>query len=326
VRYIVEGSVRKAGNRVRVSAQLIDATTGDHIWAERYDRVLEDIFAVQDDVTQSIVATLPGRLENAGAEQASRKPTDNIVAYDYILRGEQQLNLFNREGNDKAIEMFEKAIDLDPQCSRAYAGLGFAYQLRMWVVGDFDEDLAKRAHENAQKALSLDSNDSQSHAILCDLYMNRGEHDRAGSHIQKAITLNPNNSFAAWEMVFYLAYTGRPEEAIDWGKKAIRLNPYHPEWYLEFLGDAYYMACRYDEAIETLELWDARPYWINLELAAFYAQVGRMDEARNALEAYERTRPAESTLGEFLATHKRVCKRPTDWAHWHDGYRKAGLQ
>jgi len=326
VRYVLEGSVRKANNRVRVTAQLVDAATGSHIWAERYDRALEDIFAVQDEVTRYIAATLVGRLEDAGAEHAGRKPTEDLLAYDYILRGGQQLNLFTKEGIENGTQFFEKAVELDPQCARAYAGLGFAYQLRMWIFGTFEDELVRLARDNAQKASSLDSSDSLAHAILCDLYLNSGLHDRAGDHIKKAITLNPNDSFAAWEMVFYLAYTGRAEEAIEWAQTAIRQNPYHPDWYLEFLGDAYYMAERYDEAIETFERWDNRPFWINAELAACYAQAGRIDNAHAELKAYERARPEGSTLKDAFDTHRQVCKLPGDWERWLEGYRKAGLK
>lgn len=326
VRYVLEGSVRKANDRVRVTAQLVEATTGSHIWAERYDRALEDIFAVQDEVTRNIATTLVGRIEDAGAEQAGRKPTDDLMAYDYILRGGQQLNLFTEEGIENGTEHFAKAIELDPQCARAYAGLGLGYQLRMWIFGTFEDDFVRLAHDNAQKALSLDSNDSLAHAILCDLYLNSGRHDRAGDHIKKAVALNPNDSFAAWEMVFYLAYIGRPEEAIEWAQTAIRQNPYHPDWYLEFLGDAYYMAKRYDEAIETFESWNNRPFWINAELAACYAQAGRFDDACAELEAYERAHPEGSTLEDFFDTHRQVCKIPGDWEHWLEGYRKAGVE
>jgi adenylate cyclase len=321
VRYVLEGSVRKAANRIRVTAQLVEATTGSHIWAERYDRDLEE-----DEVTRNIVATLVGRLEDAGAEQAGRKPTDDLMAYDYILRGGQQLNLFTAEGIEKGTELFEKAIELDPQCARAYAGLGLAYQLRIWIFGTFEDDLVQLAHDNAQKALSLDASDSLAHAILCDLYLNSGRHDRAGDHIEKAITLNPNDSFAAWEMVLYLAYTGRSEEAIEWAQKAVRQNPYHPDWYLEFLGDAYYMAKRYDEAIETFERRNNRPSYFNAELAACYAQLGGMDEAQAAVAEYERQCPEDYNFGEFAAAHIKMCARQEDRDHWLEGYRKAGLE
>ena len=169
VQYVLEGSVRKSANRVRITAQLIDGTTGNHLWAENYDRVLEDVFAVQDDVAQTIISTLVGRLEEESRERASRKSAANLSAYDYFLRGKHCWPDWrgSKEMKLQAREMFEKAMELDPEYAAAYIGLAESYMAEFWSSWTTDRDAAgARAFEHARKAVELDTRDSHSHLIL----------------------------------------------------------------------------------------------------------------------------------------------------------------
>src|SRR5262249_43212700 len=158
------GSIRRAGNRVRITVQLIDATTGAHLWAERYDRELEDIFAVQDEVVRTVVATVAGRVEAAGVELAERRPPESLIAYDYVLRGLEQLNLAGEEHNSAARLLFEKAVEIDPRYAAGHAYLAVAIYVQ-WqttrVPGELDRALA-----SARRALALDENDSRCHRVL----------------------------------------------------------------------------------------------------------------------------------------------------------------
>ncbi len=167
VQYVVEGSVRKAANRVRITAQLVDTETGHHLWAERYDRELEDIFAVQDEITQTIVSILPGRLEDAGRERAQRKLTANMTAYDFVLLGMERLRRLTRETNIEARDLFQKAVELDPQFARAHANLAWTHVAEVFMVDLWSEKPLEKALESIETALALDDDDSWSPRLRC---------------------------------------------------------------------------------------------------------------------------------------------------------------
>jgi adenylate cyclase len=176
VQFVLEGSVRRAGNRVRITVQLINASTGAHLWAERYDRELEDIFAVQDEVVRTVVATVAGRLEATGAQIAKRKPPESLVAYDYVLRGLEQLNLEGEEHNSEALRLFQKAVELDPQYAVGHAYLALAIYVQ-WMNSRAPGEL-ERALSFARRALELDENDSRCHRTLSAIYVQLREYDR----------------------------------------------------------------------------------------------------------------------------------------------------
>ena len=213
VQYVVEGSVRKAGNRVRVTVQLIDAESDRHVWAERYDRELEDIFAIQDEVTAAIVATLPGRVEAASHERVKRKPTDNLAAYECVLAGKVLHHRSTREDNAEAQRVLERAIALDPKYAHAHAWLGCVLG-QAWTYGWCEDRDAtfQRVAEELQIALALDENDSDVHRILAALNLLRGDHERAMYHQERALGLNPNNDLIVVQQGELLTWLGRPEE------------------------------------------------------------------------------------------------------------------
>ena len=253
VQYVVEGSVRKVGQRVRITVQLIDAKTDHHLWAERYDRDLEDIFAIQDEVTTAIVATLPGRVEAAARDRAARLTTDNMAAYECVLTGKVLHHRSKRDDNAQALRLLERAIELDPGYAHAHAwkacvlGQPWVYN---WCESRPDAEVRIRAALDV--ALALDDNDSDVHRILAAINLIQEHYDQAAYHQRRALSLNPNDDLVVVQQGEMLTWLGQPDEGIEWIRKAMRLNPYHPERFWNHLARACFAARRYDEAIEAL--------------------------------------------------------------------------
>ena len=323
VDYIVEGSVRKAADRVRVTVQLIDGETETHIWAERYDRKLEDIFAIQDEVTSSIASTLFGRVEAARHGHAQRKTTGNMAAYEYVLTGKVLHHASKRDCNAEALRNLDRAIALDPNYAHAHAWkacvVGQAW-LHNWC-----ED--RRASEQTivdelQTALALDDNDADVHRILAALKLNFNEHDKAAYHQERALSLNPNSDLIVVQQGELLTWLGRPEEGIDWIRRAMRLNPYHPERFWSHLGRAQYSARAYGDAIQSFSKLTAPDHSHHAFLAASSAQIGdRVAAGAHAREVIQRE-PAFSAKAFLDTLHYR---QPADAEHLREGILKAGL-
>jgi adenylate cyclase len=323
VQYVVEGSVRKAGNRVRITVQLIDAETDRHIWAERFDRQLEDIFAIQDEVAASIVATLPGRVEAVAQERAIRKPTDNMAAYECVLAAKVLHHRSTREDNEKAQVLIDRAIALDTNYAHAYAWraciLGQAW-VTNWC-GDRDATWNEIV-AHLETALSLDERDSDVHRVLAAVNINRNNLEAAAYHHEKGLSLNPNYDLLVVQQGELLTWLGRPEEGIEWIKKAMRLNPHHPERFWNHLGRAYFVARGYREAIDAFR-HISKPDQFHLAfLAACHAQLGEAERAR----AYARevlAKDPQFTIGAYLETLH--YKLPEDAEHHRQALLAAGL-
>jgi adenylate cyclase len=283
VQYVLEGSVRKANDQVRITAQLVDAPTGSHLWAERYDRPLKDICALQDEIVQKIVTTL--KLQLASWEQGYlvRKGTDNLEAYDYFLRGLEPYWHNTQEANVQARQMFEKAIELDPQYAEAYAFLSWTYW-REWIwLWSQDSQTLERMFALAQKAVALNDSLPGAHNALSQAYLFKKQHEQAIAAAKRAIALAPNDAEGFAWLGATLNFAGRPEEAIGLLKKAMRLNPRYPYNYLSFLGMAYRWAGRNEEALATLQSALSRnPDYLapHFHLAVLYSELGRLEEAR----------------------------------------------
>jgi TolB-like protein/cytochrome c-type biogenesis protein CcmH/NrfG len=324
VRYIVEGSVRKAGNRVRITAQLIDASAGRHIWADRYDRELEDIFEVQDDVVRAIVTVLPGRIADSKLEQARRKPTENLSALDYLLRGNY---LAPQRGgrHDDAIAAYEKAIELDPDCAAAYAGIAFTEIRKIWDLSTSGDDPIGRAYDNARKALAIDDNDYRSHGVMGMIYQERGEYESARRHLERALILNPNSSLIMGYWSLFLAYSGDRKEAIETYHRAARLDPYNIEMLeQEILAEAYFMTKQYHESIAVLKTMLNRHYAYQ-QIAMCYAQLGEMEASARYMKLYREQMPESYDELKLFESHMRLCQRKEDRDLWTEAYRKIGL-
>jgi adenylate cyclase len=323
VDYIVEGSVRKAGDRVRVTVQLIDGETETHLWAERYDRKLEDIFAIQDEVTSFVAATLFGRVEAARQDHVQRKHTENMAAYEHVLTGKVLHHRSKRDANAEALRHLNRAIELDPNYAHAHAwracvmGQAWGYN---WCE---DKRVAEREILNElQKALSLDDNDADVHRILAAANVTFNEHDKAAYHQDRALSLNPNSELIVVQQGELLTWLGRPEEGIEWIRRAMRLNPYHPERFWSHLGRAQYTARAYADAIASFSKLTAPDHTHHAFLAASSAQLGnRTAAAAHAREVVERE--PTFTAQTFLQTlHYR---QPADAEHLREGLIKAGL-
>ena len=323
VQFVVEGSVRKAGNRIRVTVQLIDGTTDQHVWADKYDRELEDIFEIQDELTQAIVATLPGRVAAATQERAERKPTANMAAYECLLTGKRLHHRSTREDNAQALDMLERAIALDPQYAHAHAWKACTLgQSRVLGFTDDPDAVLKIAADEAQMALALDDNDSDVHRILAAWHLVRGDFDLASVHQKRALSLNPNDDLIVVQNGEILTWIGQAEEGITWILKAMRLNPYHPERFWGHLGRAYYLAQKYAEAIDAFRHINVPNSGQNAFLAGAYARLDDMDSS-NKCKASVLAQEPDFSIKEHLSTLHYA--REEDQDHHRQSMLQAGL-
>jgi tetratricopeptide (TPR) repeat protein len=252
VRYVLEGSVRRSEDRVRITAQLIDAETGHHLWAERYDRNLKDIFALQDDITINIMRAMQVKLtEGDQACEWLKRGSENIEAYERGMKGMEYFRRFSPEGNTQAREMFKQGVVLDPETPGNYVMLAWTYLMDVyngWT--DSPETSVEQAAELTKKALALDESQAEPHALLGNLYLLNKDYEKAIVEGERSVDLNPNGADEHVWLAAILIWAGRPGEAIGLMKIAMRLNPVPPNWYFATLGNAYLMTERYKEAVD----------------------------------------------------------------------------
>jgi adenylate cyclase len=323
-RYVVEGSVRKAGNRVRVTAQLIESASGSHLWAERYDRDLEDIFEVQDELTQAIVSILPIQLQSSMIEAIRAKPTENLSAYEYLLRGRW---LWNKDVTNarEALDMFERAVALDPGCARAYAIAAFVYAHAQFSLGVELDEAARSAGLNARKALEADDNDAFVHAASALAFMICGDYELGEQHAERALSLNANEALVAYACGLVYTYAGRLDEGLAWLRRALRYDPRVAHNWYESLIECQYMRGDYKAAIDAFNRWSKVPFYMQDVRAACYAQIGDTENARHARETYLKLAPKGHDVVKDHQAHLRMMKRQEDRDHWLEGYTKAGF-
>lgn len=337
VSYVVEGSVQKAANSVRITAQLIDTETGEHIWAERYDRDVDKIFQIQDDVVAAIAGTLTGTtgmLAAAELKRVSDKPPQTFIAYDYLMQGWHEWYKFTPEGNREARRLFDTARKTDPSYARAYVGLAWTYALDYEY--DWTEDYKNAVDQAlafAKKAVQLGPKDYRSYWVLGWAYLYSWEHEQAEAAYNRARDMNPNDAELLAEMASLLIYIGRPEQAISQIKEAMRRNPFFDQWYVEYLGWAYQEAGQPQECIDTLEkIIDTQPtqeqLWLLRILAACYAdpKVNRMADAQRTAKEILMLDP-----GFSMAAHRKYVeetlpyKTPQQIDHWIAAFSRVGL-
>jgi tetratricopeptide (TPR) repeat protein len=328
VRYVVEGSVRRSEGRVRIAAQLIDATTGAHVWAERYDRELNDIFAVQDEITDAIVASMHPQLEQYESERAVRQEPQSLGAWELAQRGWWYFNRATKEDNRKALSFIQRAIELDPNFVWAYYALAIAHHSDIFF--SWTDDVVQSIAEIVQaagKAVSLDDKDPFPQIALIPAYSLTGQRDKMIAAGELAVQLAPSSSLAQYSFGLVLAMTGRPEEGIASIEKAMRLSP-RDLWMFDFLAAvaiAHFAAGRYEDAVE----WARRSLqrkpdymWPLDTLAASLAHLGRVDEARSVVEESLRSTP------DFSIATVRLVMGTADadfLERYIDALRKAGL-
>jgi len=327
VRYVLEGSVRKGGNRVRITAQLIDAVSGAHVWAERYDRDLSDIFAVQDELTATVAGLIEPALAQAEQQRAMRKPPDRLDAWEAYQRGLWHFHKYAPEENQKAIGFFRRAIALDPQFAPGHHGYALAMQWDIWHFSQRPLDEVQGIpRAEARTAVALDDKDAMAHAVLAHMMMWGGEWEAAIAQARTGVALNPNSAFVISMLGCTLCFGGHRDEAIERLHQAMRASPHDPLTWLWtlWLAAAQLFAGQHEPALEAMhQLARLRPeYPVQLLKVACLAHMGRLEEAQSALASI----PAES-MAQFrrLAIHRPPFMRPEDFAYRQEGLRLAGL-
>jgi TolB-like protein/class 3 adenylate cyclase/Tfp pilus assembly protein PilF len=339
--YVVEGSVRRAANRVRITTQLVDAVTGAHLWAERYDRALEDVFAIQEEIAQQIVATVAQRIFEEGEIAARRRPPEDVRAYDLFLQGLRLSDTFTPEAQARVQALFEHAIQIDPGFARAYTGLAYVYLNRaidggVGVPREQDENRVT-ALRLAEQALTLDPNDPRVHATLGYMCLTWRQFDRAERHMDLARTMNPNDPMIQITWAWVQGCVGKPERALPAAEIAFRLNPRHPNWYNYYLSRILFQLGRYGEVAtlleqRTLEASARHPRNMAWRAAAL-GHLGRMEEARRCAEtfvqsvrSYWRGDPSAGP-SEYVNWLVEVSylRREQDVVRLREGLRRAGL-
>jgi TolB-like protein/cytochrome c-type biogenesis protein CcmH/NrfG len=328
VRYVLEGSVRRAGQRIRVTAQLIDAATRHHVWAERYDREIEDVFVLQDEITEAIVAAVEPELGSAEQQSARRRPPDNLDAWSAYQRGLWHVYRFNKEDNAEALRLFEQAIALDDQFAPAHAGRSFAqFVIAFLGYSDRRDEAIEQAYLAAKQSVALDDRDAFGHWALARTHFLRREPESALAELEAALDLNPSFAQAHYFRGWVLSIAGRPEEALPHLDKAYRLSPRDPLLFafMTVRAQTLILMGRHEEALEwaTRAARQSNVHFHALgPLVSSLGHLGRIDEAKRALSELLQRRPDYScTLVETSFPYRRR----KDLEHYLEGLRKAGL-
>jgi adenylate cyclase len=322
VEYILEGSVRKAGNRVRITAQLIEAATHSHLWAERYDRQLEEIFSLQDDITERVVWALVGHLEQTEAGKAKRRGSAHPTAYDLRLRAEEILTRYTRDDTAEAILLLERAVAMTPEYGRALSSLASAYQLNYWWTGNLD--WIRRSERTASAALKSSDPEEFTQGTMAYCAAILGEFSRAERLMERALAINPHNRHTIFYQLSIQNMRGNTDAALEASERLRRLDPINPTYIDEEEGYAFYLAGRYEESIAAFERSMPNQFHeAHACLAAAYGQVGDRRSARQAWEQCVTLRPGY-TLKSFAA--EAIYEKPDDLEHWVNGLGKAGLE
>ncbi|MEK6210792.1 MAG: adenylate/guanylate cyclase domain-containing protein [Pseudomonadota bacterium] len=328
VRYVLEGSVRRSDNQIRITAQLIDTTNGNHLWAERYDRPLKDLFALQDEITQKIVTELDVKLSVGEQARAWRRTTHNLEAYDYHLRGYKHLQSLTKEDLALAKQYFEKAISLDPAFASAYAKLGFVYLMNVVVgfSGSPSSDL-DRAFELANRAITLDDSQGLAHILLGRVYLQKRQHDQALAFGKKAVELEPSGAVTHAVYAHILEASGQPNEALTQLQRAMRLGPAPEPWWPWLQSLCLKQLGRYDEAIAAMKRSIALSpgaLYPHVFLVDIYVVAGRQDEALAESREVSRLYPTFS-VDAFLAGFD-IYRDPKMIPAYAANLHKAGLK
>lgn len=327
VKYVLEGSVRRSSDRLRITAQLVDAQKGNHIWGERYDRDLKELFALQDEITMKIITTLQVTLTEGEQARIAASGTDNLDAYLKILQARDLKRHQNIEDNHKARNLVEKAIALDPDYAQAYRWLGGTHLVDVWLSSTKSpRESLKKAEDLAQKAISMNNSLGGAHGLLGNIYIMRKEYENGIREAQRAVELEPNGADAHAFLGMGLRFADRAEEAIPILMKAVRLNPHAPGWYMHNLAGVYRNVEKFEEAAH----WAERAVQQNpqnvlsrIVLCSIYSQSGLMSEACEQAQEIMRLNPNFS-IERFARTNpqkNQVLKK-----RYLDALRKAGLK
>lgn len=321
-RYLLQGSVRKIGERARITTQLVDAETEEQLWADRFDRELDDVFLVQDEITRKIISILPSRIEAADLKRIHNKPTANMAAYEYLLRGKYHHHLRTRSDNELAYQMLGLAVEADPGSAQAYAWRACVIGQAMVRGYRDDDDAVPEIFENLKIALALDDEDFECHRVLSSVYSIQKNYDRAEFHAARAYDLNPNDPRVLSQYGELLALTGKPEAGIEKLEQALLVDPYLPDDRLTNLGFSQFVARHYEDALRTFNKISSLTVKHHAYLAACYGQLGDMVNAQRQAAEVRRLSPTFSA-DDFV---KQVgYQNDLDRQHHAEALRKAGL-
>jgi adenylate cyclase len=326
IRYVLEGSVQKSGDRVRITAQLIDALSGHHLWAERYDRDLKDIFALQDEITMKVITALQVKLTAGEMAGVIAKGTKNIDAFIKYVQAYELMTRLTKEGNAQAKKVLEEAIALDPEYSRLYMGLAQTHFYDVWLgTTEPPEQSLARALELAQKAISLDDSNAAAHGTLGEIYVMKRQYDKAIAECERAVSLDPNSAENTFRLGYVLNYAARAEEAIPYLQNAIRLNPLPTATYFVVLAVAYREAGQCEKAIETCKKAlqrEPNTQFAYINMAISYIRLGQEKAAQAAAAEILRINPKFSLdrYAKILPFPRPVADRIVE------DLRKAGLK
>jgi len=322
VRYVVEGSVRRLGNRVRITVQLVDGESGAHVWGEKFDREQSEIFDVQDQVVQTIAGTLVGRVQMTDAERARRKPTSSLEAYECVQRG-NALPWDVPESAAEAARLFEQAIALDPGYAMAHALLG------TMRIGQYRQDPASsnaaldEAFTLTQRAVELDDGDSTCHSLFAHACLYRRSFELALQHMRRAVEINPNNPWNRADMGLVLTYAGSAEDALAWMKRAREIDPYFdPPWYWRQTGQIYMALRQFEQALEMFAHVPLRTDRTTVYMAACHARLNQMDQARQICSECLSATP-DFSIRQFVS--KEPFRDPAETEYLAQSLRMAGL-
>ncbi len=325
-RYVIEGSVRRSGERIRVTAQLINAETGHHVWAERFDRDLADIFDLQDELSQRIASTVAPELEFSETPRTRSATPQTLDAWELVQRGYADAFALDHDSILRAREFFTRAIEIDPGYARAHAALAFSHHRELWLgLTGYSDDAIARIVDAAVRAVSLDDSDSHCHAIMAVACFWTGEADRGLSECERAVALNPSSAHAQNMLGMGLVLASRPIEALPWIERSLVLSPRDPRQgiWLWIKSIAHLTARQYDDAVEWARQATQRHaenFDAHLVLVASLGHLGRIEEARAALAAAKRHMPDEPHRPAMFWAYKLDA----DKEHFLDGLRKAG--
>jgi TolB-like protein/Tfp pilus assembly protein PilF len=332
--YVLEGSVRRSDNAVRITSQLSEVASGYHVWADRYDAPIENVFDLQDRITRAVAGALAIRIDEERLRKATQIGNDNMAAYDCWLRGKDRLHRHKPAGVAQARELFQRALDIDPAYARAHSGLALAYY-NDWNCHHWDRwaECQSQAYEHARKAVELDDSDHITHSILAQVHLYRREFELSEKHLDRTFALNPNDADCLARMGQARTQLGDAAAGIQLAEAAYRLNPRYPDWYVGFTGLPYFMAARHDEAVAIMErapdaFIDTRAF-----LAAAYAYLGNRAKARESAEAffesYQRKIAAGRTVDAMEAMrwvlHVTPFRHESDTRYLRKGLKKAGI-
>ena len=326
VRYILEGSVRREGNRIRITAQLIDALTGHHLFSERYDRELKDIFAMQDEITKKVITALQVKLTAGEMAGMIAKGTKNLDAYIKYMQAMEFSSKATKEGNAQAKKILEEALALDPEYPRVYMGLAITHFFDVWFgTTESPQQSLARAFELAQKAISLDDSNAAAYSVLGLVYMMKKQYDKAIAECERAVSLDPNSAENIHRLGMVLNYAARPEEAIPYLQNAIRLNPFPSASFFIILAASYRDSGQYEKAIEASKKAlqrEPNTHFAYIHMAVSYIRLGQEKEARAAAAEILRINPKFS-----LERYAKILPFPQPVAdRIIEDLRKAGLK